>query len=313
MAGGSLDAFVADRSPVWAELDNLSARARTSRLGAADVLRLADRYRGAAADLALARRRYAGNPVVASLEDVVARGREAVYGVPRTTPLAAVVRFVVSGWWSLVRARLRETATALGVVLVAGVASAVWAHTSPSAAERTLPPSLRRASLDPALYGLPRGAPGNGHSWTALAALAVAVLALVAGVLAGIGTVVVLAATGLALGVPAGLALSVHGGTWAAALGADGALAMLLVAIVAAHGLRLGRVLVDPGEVDRASAVRFAARDGALALAGALPWFGIAALLAALARSTSLTAAAPAGIAAVVALVAGTFILGRSD
>ena len=313
MAGGSLDAFVADRAPSWSELDNLAARARTSRLRAGDVLRLAEHYRGAAADLAIARRRYAGNPVVASLEDVVARGRDAVYGVPRTTPVAAVLRFLVGGWWTLVRTRVKEAAAALGIVLLAGIASAAWAHASPRAAERSLPASLRRAALDPTLTGLPRGVPGSGHSWTALAALAVATVALVAGVLAGIGTVVVLAATGFALGVPAGLALTHDGPSWAEALGADGALALLLVALVGAHGLRLGAVLIDPGTVDRATAVRLAARDGALALAGALPWFGVVALLSALVRSASLAIVTPLGVAAVVALLAGALLLGHRE
>src|SRR5262249_22578629 len=76
------------RAPEWAELPRRVEAARTSpaRLGPDAVRRLAPLYRATAADLAIARRRYPHDPVVARLDTLVQRGRQAVY---HTTPRTA--------------------------------------------------------------------------------------------------------------------------------------------------------------------------------------------------------------------------------
>jgi len=76
----NLEAFLRDRSPDWEELSGLLDRAghRPQRLGAEGVLRLGALYRASVADLAVARRRFAGDPLVERLERLVLRARQIV-------------------------------------------------------------------------------------------------------------------------------------------------------------------------------------------------------------------------------------------
>jgi hypothetical protein len=75
-----LDAFLEDRQRAWTELEGLvrDAKRRPQRLGPDRVLRLGALYRSAAADLALARRRFPADPVVPRLEERVGRARDRV-------------------------------------------------------------------------------------------------------------------------------------------------------------------------------------------------------------------------------------------
>ena len=80
----NLDAFVRSRSEGWSQLEGFvrAARRRPESLGPERVLRLGSLYRSAAADLALARRAFPGDPVVERLERVVAPARALVYSTP---------------------------------------------------------------------------------------------------------------------------------------------------------------------------------------------------------------------------------------
>ena len=101
----NLDQFVSDRSPTWIELERLvdDAGSRPSRLGADGVRRFGECYRATAADLALARRRFPGDPVVARLEQLVQRSRQGVYNSPSSR--TGVWEFFANGYWRRVRER----------------------------------------------------------------------------------------------------------------------------------------------------------------------------------------------------------------
>ena len=87
----NLDAFVRQRTPEWQELAWLveSAGRRPEQLGPGGVRRLGSTYRAAAADLALARRRWPGDPVTVRLEDLVGRSRHLVYATESRSRVAA--------------------------------------------------------------------------------------------------------------------------------------------------------------------------------------------------------------------------------
>ncbi len=315
MAPQPFDGFVAARSPVWAELEELLGRG--DRLTPIEVLRLVAAYRGTAADLALARRCYAGDPLIAALEEQVIRARDAVAGVPPRADLAGLLHFATRGWWQLVAASWRWTVAA-GILLTGALAAATtFAVSAPEAAARTLPLALQRVPLAGgrgvgAVTGLPRGLPALDASWTAGAALALAVLALVGGLLAGTGTVVVLAATGLQLGVPAGLALrDGHGGRVLWLFLANGLVLLLAVCVVAGQGLRIGAAVVEPGFLPRRPALVGACRRGAVVLCGALPLFAVGAALQAAVRLAGAATVAPVGLALALLLPLGVVLLGR--
>jgi len=320
MVARTVDGFVAERAGVWAELDELSTRAGSGAdLTAGEALRLGAAYRGTAADLALARARYAGNPVVARLEQQVAHGREAVFDGPRRGSVAPVVAFARRGWWQLVataRGELTVAAGLLGGLLLVAVA---YGAADPHSAVRTLPVPLQRVPVGggqglAAAVGLPRGVPALSASWTPTAALVLGLLAVAGGLLGGLGTVAVLGVVALQVGVPAGLALRAgSGGRLVTLLLADGLLLLVLTVVCAAEGLRIGRAVVDPGVHPRGELLVAFARRATLVLAGALPAYAAALGLAAGVAATSATVMAPLGLLAVLLLAAGVPVLGRPE
>src|SRR5918992_446797 len=102
----NLGTFVRQRTPEWEELGRLVASAghHPERLGPVGVRRLGSTYRAAAADLALARRRWPGDPVTVRLEDLVGKARHLVYASERRT--GSLRAFLSTGYWRLVRERL---------------------------------------------------------------------------------------------------------------------------------------------------------------------------------------------------------------
>src|SRR4051812_38416504 len=101
----NVDRFTREREAGWNELEQLvsAAKTRPERLGAESVRRMGALYRQAAADLALARRRFRGETVVGRLEALVGRARNLVYDAdPRRESL---VEFFATGYWRRVRER----------------------------------------------------------------------------------------------------------------------------------------------------------------------------------------------------------------
>jgi uncharacterized membrane protein SpoIIM required for sporulation len=148
--------------------------------------------------------------------------------------------------------------------------------------------------------------PELAASWTALAALVVAVLAIAGGVLAGVGTVAVLGVCGLQLGVPIGLAVAIgQGARIGTLIAANGALLVLMVALAGGQGLRIGRAVLDNRDAAAAG------EQAALMLLGCLPLAAVAAGLQSLAgASAGAGPVAPLGVLALVAVFAGVIALG---
>src|SRR5262245_40178207 len=98
---GSLspERFAAERGAAWEELEACLGRAgdRPGRLGRDGGRRLGTLYRAAAADLAFARRRFPGEPLVARLEALVLRARATVYA--RSGRRASAVAFFTRMYW----------------------------------------------------------------------------------------------------------------------------------------------------------------------------------------------------------------------
>ena len=112
----TLDRFERERAGGWRALEGAltRARGRPERLGASGVLELGALYRGAAADLALARRLFPGDPLTVRLEALVVRARQVVYAdvgpAPgadaRSSPTATGGWSPTGGWRWLIAATL---------------------------------------------------------------------------------------------------------------------------------------------------------------------------------------------------------------
>ena len=142
----NLDAFLADREPEWDNLETAlkRARGRPERLGAAGALDLGRGYRAAVADLALARRRYPGDPVVDRLERLVLAARQAVYG--RRPRAGTLIGFATRRYWQLVAERPGMLALAAAATFLPCVLAGLWALHDPGAALGLVPGKFQAAA-----------------------------------------------------------------------------------------------------------------------------------------------------------------------
>ena len=260
----NLDAFVRQRTPEWDELGQLVTRAgqRPERLGPAGVRRLGATYRAAAADLALARRRWPGDPVTVRLEDLVGRSRHLVYAAESRS--ASLGEFLSHGYWRLVRERIGLVGLCWLLMLVPTVLVGVWAASDPAAAARFLPGQFRGAGQNAGGdLGLGVGTQATLAGQILTNNIQVSFVAFAGGILAGVGSTLVLLYNGALIGGVAGL-------TFAA--GRPGPFL----------------ALVDPGRRSRRTSVGLAARRGAEIVLGTMPWFVLAGLVEGFVTPTNL-------------------------
>jgi uncharacterized membrane protein SpoIIM required for sporulation len=277
----NLDRFLEEGRPAWDELDELVRRARgkPERLGADGVRRLGTLYRGAAADLALARRSFPGQPAVEFLEQLVARARNLVYDAP--TRRGSIIRFFARDYWRLVAERPVLLLIAFTLTFAPAVLAATWANDDPAAASGVLPADFRPPTQP-------------GHKWKQMtpsqqAAFTTAVftnnirvtlLAFAGGVTLGLLTALMLVFNGVLLGAVGGLMVAA-GNAWGFVelVTAHGVLELSCILVGGVAGLRLGWAIVEPGRRSRTdAAVREARRAVALAL-GTAPWLVVAGIV----------------------------------
>src|SRR2546423_9015923 len=277
----NLDAFVRRRTPEWEELGRLAEAAgrRPERLGPAGVRRLGATYRAAAADLALPRRRWPGDPVTVRLEDLVGRSRHLVYATESRS--ASLRHFLSRGYWRLVRERIGLVGLCWLLMIFPAVLVGAWAASDPAAAGRFLPGQFRGV-----------GEHGGGDLGLALgrqATLAgqiltnniqVSFVAFAGGLLAGVGTTLVLLYNGALIGGVAGLTVAAgRPGPFLSLVAPHGVLELSVIAVSGAAGFSVGWALIDPGRRSRRGGAGAAAPPGAGNAAGHQPWFVLAGLV----------------------------------
>lgn len=272
----NLSRFLTEREPVWRELDELLAKAGTKpdRLPPADLRLLGARYREAAADLALARRRFAGDPVVRRLEQLVARGRAVVYG--QRSRAGSIVRFFARDYWQAIAERPWSVVIAWACLLVGAALAAGWALADPDAAAGLLPQDFS-ALADENPDGREALGPGDSSAFASYLFthnIQVSFLGFAAGITAGIGTGLLILYNGVILGAVAGLTIGNGNGRFFAELvAAHGVIEISCIVVTAAAGMRMGWALVDPGtRRTRGEALTQEARRAVLIVLGTIPW-----------------------------------------
>lgn len=278
----TLEHFLHIRSESWRELDDLTRRAgrRAGRLGGDGVLRLGELYRAAAADLALARRRWPGDPVVARLEDLVGRARHLVYAAPRRR--FSGVRFLATDYWRLVAERPLLLGVSALLLFAPAVLAGGWALDDPGAAGGLVPEEYRSVTE-------PRTTTDLGFSPSEEAGFAaeiftnnirVTFVAFAGGMTAGLLTASVLLFNGVLLGTVAGLAWGAgNGEPFVELVAAHGILELSCIVVAGAAGLRLGWAIVAPGRLPRGTALRREAKRAVLIALGTAPWLVLAGLV----------------------------------
>ena len=273
-----VERFIEEREGDWRELDELLLARRRARRGARSVLRLGALYRGAAADLALARRGHPGDPVVARLESLVARGRQAVYA---EDPRAGSLRtFFSRTYWVHVRERPRALALAVALLLVPALLAATWALHDPGAAVGIVPGQLRGAVEPVGDTGMTAAQSAAFSSAVMTNNIQVTFIAFAAGILLGLGTAIVVAYNGAILGAVAGGAIANgNGAGFAEFVTAHGIIELTCIAVAATSGLRIGDAILAPGARTRGRALVDEARTAIAIVTGTLPWVVLAGLI----------------------------------
>ena len=279
----NLERFASDRGDAWRDLDALleAARRRPERLGAANVRRLGELYRAAAADLALARTRWPGDPVTLRLEQRVGRARHLVYDAP--TRRESLRTFIARDYWRAVRERRLQLAIAAVLLFGSSGLSGVWADRDPGAAAGLVPGAYQAVT-----HRRPHGADLrlstgertgiSGEIFTNN--IRVTLLSFAAGIAAGVGTALLLIVNGVMLGVVAGLAVgSGNGRVFFELVTAHGLLELSCIVVAGAAGMRMGWALVEPGSLKRTTALGREAREAMKVVLGTAPWLVVAGLI----------------------------------
>jgi uncharacterized membrane protein SpoIIM required for sporulation len=280
---GTLDEFVNERAPVWAELEQLVDRAgnKPSKLGADGVRRLGTAYRATAADLAIARRQFPGDPLLGRLERLVNRARTAVY---HSAGRGGTLRdFVVRGYWRSVRERIGLVAIAVVCLFGPALLGGYWAWRDPGAAGGLVPSEFQYVS-EPRTRGQDWGVSVDDQAAFSSEIftnnIRVAIVAFAGGILLGVGALYMLITNGLILGATFGIAVGVgNGPPLFQQVLAHGFLELSCIAVAGAAGLRIGWAIIDPGSRPRGVALRQESRAAAEMLLGTAAWLVVAGLV----------------------------------
>jgi uncharacterized membrane protein SpoIIM required for sporulation len=270
----NLERFERERGDSWASLEALVKRAgdRPERLGEEGVRSLGALYRGAAADLAFARRRFPGDPVTARLEALVLRARASVYA--RSGGRGSLWSFVAREYWVRLAERPWLVFAAWAVLLAPAVLGAVWGAVDPGAAAGVVPGQFQAAADPPAA-----GRDFDTATATAFSAsvmfnnIGVALLAFAGGVAFAVPTVISLFYNGMILGVLGGIAVGAgHGTAFLRLVSSHGPLEISCIVAGGIAGLRMGWALIRPGPSTRGTALRREARPAVEIAVGTAPW-----------------------------------------
>lgn len=303
----NLDAFITAQEPSWSALSDLTRRAagRPERLGPDAVWRLGRLYRATSADLALARRRYRGDPVVARLERLVIAARPLVY--PRGARRGELREFLSRGYWRRVAERPVPLISSAALLLVPAALATSWALSDPAAAVGLVPAEFQ-AAADP-----PRGGGISGGEEAAFTAqlfthnIAVTFLTFAAGIFAGLGAAALLVLNGVLLGAISGLAFGAgNGAAFVAFVAGHGLLELSCVVVCSAAGMRMGWAWVSPGRARRGVALGREARAAVEIVLGTMPWLVVAALAEAFVRPAGF----PLGVVVAIGLALGGLFWG---
>jgi len=242
------------------------------------------RYRRLCQQLALARSRGYSAPLLARLQQLMQDGHAVLY---RATPprWRTALEFVAAGFPRLVRAQAPVMWASLALFALPLLATGLLALWRPDLAQHLLGQEqlaqLERMydSADPArALGRESGDDWRMFGHYVMNNISIGLRTFAGGLLAGVGTVVVLLFNGVVIGTAAGYLQAVgHGGPFWRFVCTHGALELTAIVIAGGAGLRLGLALVAPGNRRRRDALVHAGRIGArLCLGVALMLLGAA-------------------------------------
>ena len=277
-----MDDLILTRRARWESLSALLDRAGTDprRLDAAEIERLSYLYRQVVADLALARRDFPHEQVVAYLNGLATRAYPLVYRTP-VGSWRRLGHFFLQEFPARYRAARWFVLTAFLLFVVPAVAGFVIVLGDPPLAEQILPPSMTRGVREGRLWTeIPGMLRPLAASAIATNNIQVSLLAFAGGITFGLLTVYVLLLNGLMLGAVFGYT-HLYGldGQLAGFVSPHGYLELTVIFIAGGAGLRVAWGTIHPGLLGRREALVQGGREGVLLVGGALPILVVAGLI----------------------------------
>ena len=272
-------ALLRRQRPVWNAYQGLLDRARREGLSALpekEVSRFAGLYREVAADLARART-YGGSPALLYLlERSVGAGHNLLYRPPRRS-WKKLVEWCRAGFPSLVRRRWRPIALAAALFYGPAIVSFAIVRSDPEVGHELLPAVLIVRAEEAA----EKEKHGEGYVEVRDAMMpqmagditvnnvSVTFATFAGGILAGLGSLLLLVFNGIHLGSAAGY-FAAHGQSlhlWTFVV-SHGALELTAICIAGGAGLWLGSAMVLPGRLTRGQALVERGRESVSLIAG---------------------------------------------
>jgi uncharacterized membrane protein SpoIIM required for sporulation len=271
-------------------------------------------YRRLCQQLALARRRGYSAPLLDRLQALMQRGHAVLYRAPPPRWHRAA-EFLVAGFPQLVRSQAGCMWASLLLFAVPLVGVFVLLQLRPELVHQLLDPrqiAEIETMFDPAD---PRQALGrdSGSDWQMFGHyimnnISIGLRTFAGGLLAGVGTILVLLANGLNIGAVAGHLQAIgHADPFWRFVAGHAPLELTAIVIAGGAGLRLGVDLVAPGRRRRRDALVHAGRIGARLCLGVAVMLLLAAFVEAFWSSTQ---SIPAGIKYGVSALLWTLVLG---
>ena len=249
--------------------------------------------RSVSADLAIARRRFAHDPVTIRLEQLAVSAHGAVVGGGRRR--LSIGAFFSRRYWQLIAERPSLVVASVLLLVVPAIVAAFWGMRDPASAAGLIPEEFRSAA-SPASAGREVLAPDQTAEFAASLFthnITVALVAFALGITLALGTAFILINNGVLLGVIAGISIDAGRTGWFVDLvAAHGVLELSCVVVAGAAGLRIGVALIDPGNRPRGERLREEAANGVLIVLGTMPWLVVAGIV-----ESVVTAALPGPLA----------------
>jgi uncharacterized membrane protein SpoIIM required for sporulation len=273
--------FLESRLAKWKRLEELTARASRLRLrglSGDEVREFGRLYRRTAADLAIAREEVRDQRLINYLNHLVGRAHGAIYR-SESSGFGVFLSFFRYEFPAVFRKTFYYTLTAFLVFTVAGVFASVACTLDQGFADR-IAPQLKQSIAE-------------HHNWTEsvnnanpLASTSiqtnninVTFFAFAGGVLAGVGTLWVLAQNGLLLGMVLSLCFRYRFWEIPIFVSAHGVIELTAIFIAGGAGLLIAKALLMPGDLRRIDALVTNGRLAIKLILGCIPMLLIAGLI----------------------------------
>lgn len=309
-----IDRYIARNQPTWDRLAVLTAQARRGvrRVPPDQVDELVQLYQRVSAHLSHARTYYGDSSLTLRLTALVAGAGGVIYG-KRARTARAIGRFFTTTFPAAVWDSRRFVAVSGALLFVPAILVGAWLANSDAALEASAPDAVREAYVQEDFESYYSSAPaGQFATQVTVNNIQVAFIAFGAGILLCVGTAYILVTNGASLGQAAGLfAAAGEQARFYGLILPHGLLELTAVAIAGAAGLRLGWVVIAPGDRTRGDALADEGRRSVVITLGLVLAFMLAGTIEGFITGSGLPTSLRVGVGIAVEVAFITYVVVR--